>query len=220
MITLEYIIFIFISVILSFISIWFKQSYIDGKYKKLIETVRNNKIQEIFICMTYILFSIFAVSYQGAKELSLLEVVQYLFLWDGIFLISMIDLKIKKIPDNILIILLAIRFVGLIVSSVIYPEYALSLIFSSIIGMVIGAIIILTVLLISKGSVGAGDLKLFSIIGFYFGIQGLLQIMIYTLFPAAIFAILLLIIKKAEMKTTMPMAPFIFLGLSIYYIFL
>lgn len=220
MIVLKYIILILISIALSGIAVWFRQGYIEKEYKPIIDVIKKNKMISVLICGAYILFAVLGISYQEVKSLSWLEVIQCLLLWDGVFLAALIDLKLKKIPNKILIVLLLVRIVVLIVCAIIIPENFVALLISSLIGMGVGAIIILSVLLVSKGSVGAGDLKLFSIIGFYFGVQGLLQIMIYTIFPATLFSLGLLATRRAKMKSTIPMAPFIFIGLTVYYIFL
>ena len=60
----------------------------------------------------------------------------------------------------------------------------------------------------------------FAVIGLYFGLVGLLQIMIYSLLLSAVVSIFLLAVRKAKMKSTMPMAPFIIIGLTVYFIFL
>ena len=74
--------------------------------------------------------------------------------------------------------------------------------------------------LISRGGIGAGDVKLFALIGFYFGIIPTMNMMFYTTFLAAIAAAFLLISKKAKMKSTLALGPFAFIGLNIYYILL
>ena len=75
-------------------------------------------------------------------------------------------------------------------------------------------------MLFSKGGVGAGDVKLIAIIGFYYGLVGVLSILMVTLVFAAVVSACMLLSKKAKMKSTLPMAPFIFLGLSIHNIIL
>ena len=73
-------------------------------------------------------------------------------------------------------------------------------------------------MLLSRGGVGAGDVKLIAAIGLYYGLAGVLSILMVTLIFAAIFSIVMLATKKAKMKSTLPMAPFIFIGLSIHNI--
>ena len=136
------------------------------------------------------------------------------------FLISPIDYQVKKIPNKLLLVLLAVRIVFLVLTFFERPEDFTAILVSSLIGMAVGAFIILVVLLLSKGQVGAGDLKLFAVIGFFYGLYGLIQIMMYSLFLSAIFAIVLLLSGKAKMKSTMPMAPFVFFGLTFYFVLL
>ena len=87
-----------------------------------------------------------------------------------------------------------------------------TLLISSVLGMSVGAVTVLICLLISRGGIGAGDLKMFAVIGLFFGLQGLMEIMIYSLFFASIVGIVLLAARKAKFKSSLAMAPFMFIG--------
>ena len=103
---------------------------------------------------------------------------------------------------------------------VCYSDKIFDILLSSFSGMLLGGIILLIFRLISRGGLGAGDVKLFALIGFYFGIIPMMNILFYTTFFAAITASFLLITKKAKMKSTLALGPFAFIGLNIYYILL
>ena len=217
---LIYVSYIILSVLFAFVSIVFRQSYIDGQKTTVKQAFCLQKIFSTVLFLSYISASIATVVFYQKKNLTVTESLQCLILWEGIFLISSIDIKIKKIPNKILVILFFVRIAGIICEIMIDGDDFISIISASVFGMLIGIFMVLLVFFTSKGQIGTGDLKLFGVIGLYFGATGLIQITMYTLFPAAFFSIFLLILKKAKMKSTIPMAPFILLGLTVFYTFI
>ena len=67
-------------------------------------------------------------------------------------------------------------------------------------------------LLLAKGSLGMGDLKLLALMGLFLGIEGLIYSLLYSLLIAFFAAVFLLITKKKKKKDHIPFAPYILLG--------
>lgn len=201
-------------------AVWFRRYYLDNATPSFAEILKKERWYCLVTFVIYLGVSIWILLSREAKGLTMPEAIQDILLWDGMFLVAVIDGKVKKIPNKLLLFLLLLRILCMAVSIVTAPDALLVILLSSLIGMAVGGGIILTMLLFSKGSVGAGDLKMFAILGLYFGLQGLIQTMIYTLFSAALFACVLLLLRKAKMRSTMPMAPFMLWGLTLYYILL
>ena len=218
MTVLKYVIFILLSIVFAGASMIFRQNYVEEKKISWSDSIRKHQFLSTAICAAYLVFAIAALVFYEMKGISFIEMTQCLLLWDAMFLIATIDFQVKKIPNKLLLVLLVVRVIFLVLTFFERPEDFVPILTSSLIGMAIGAFIILIVLLLSKGQVGAGDLKLFAVIGFFFGLSGLIQIMMYSLFLSALVAIVLLLSKKAKMKSTLPMAPFVFLGLTFYYV--
>ena len=74
--------------------------------------------------------------------------------------------------------------------------------------------------LISKGGMGAGDIKLFAVLGFFLKIPDVMHVMILSIMLSAVTGLFMLIFRKAKMRSTIPMAPFILAGLTVYFIFI
>lgn len=220
MIVVKYIVFILVSIVLAGFSMFFRQNYVEDKKVSLPDSIKKHWGITAAVGIMYLVYAILALVFFEKKEISFLQMTQCVLLWDAMFLIATIDFQVKKIPNKLLLVLLAVRVVFLVLTFFERPEDFLPILVSSLIGMAVGAFIILIVLLLSKGQVGAGDLKLFAVIGFFFGLAGLIEIMMYSLFLSAIVAISLLLFRKAKMKSTIPMAPFVFLGLTFYYVLL
>ncbi|QQK81383.1 prepilin peptidase [Salicibibacter cibi] len=88
-------------------------------------------------------------------------------------------------------------------------------------GLVLGGIHLLLAI-VSKGQIGGGDIKLFTLIGFAIGWDGGFSIFIYTYLIAGLLALPFLIyikfFRKREKAVMMPMAPFIALGVITFYL--
>lgn len=85
----------------------------------------------------------------------------------------------------------------------------------SLFGLLIGGGVLLLCLLISRKSIGMGDVKMFSVIGLIYGFNNTFTIMMISLLIMAAVGIFLMIRKKADRKSTLPMAPFLMMGLII-----
>ncbi len=59
---------------------------------------------------------------------------------------------------------------------------------------------------------GAGDIKLFGVIGFYLGPDAVLSVMLGALFLAAVYSAGKLLGKKIHLKDEIPFVPFVFAG--------
>ncbi|MBQ8108439.1 MAG: prepilin peptidase [Ruminococcus sp.] len=146
--------------------------------------------------------------------------IEYILLTGILFLIAVIDLKAKKVPNKLVIALLAVRGAVMIAQLVHKPKEWKMIVLGSAFGFIIGAFIIFVCILISRGGMGSGDMKLFAAIGLYFGFKGLIPVMMYSLVLSALVSIVLLISRKAKMKSTIAMAPFVYAGTLLYIVFI
>ena len=171
------------------------------------------------IILFFSVFSIIAaiIIILSYDKLTAVKGIQYILYSDCLFLIATIDYKVKRIPNKLILFLFCLRICGIICEITFDAQPWYALLTSSAIGMAVGIITVLICLLISRGGIGAGDLKMFAVIGMFFGLQGLMEIMIYSLFLASIVGIILLITRKAKFKSSLAMAPFMFIG-SMFHI--
>ena len=190
-------------------------SYLNEGYPIAFFKIKDNlSILKKAWIMFFLSFSLIAVVFImfSYGKMTAVKAMQYILYSDCLFLIATIDFKIKKIPNKLVLFLLCLRIFGIICEIIFDGQSWYALIISSIIGMSVGAVTILFCLLISRGGIGAGDLKMFAVIGLFFGLQGLMEIMIYSLFFASIVGIILLVARKAKFKSSLAMAPFMFIG--------
>lgn len=122
------------------------------------------------------------------------------------------DLRYMLIPDKVLLFFLPI-FILLRILSPLTPWY------SSITGSIVGFLLLALIIIISKGGMGAGDMKLFGVIGIVLGLSNtLLTFFLAALFGAVIGGIFMLF-NKVEKKQPIPFGPFIMLGGLISYFY-
>lgn len=143
---------------------------------------------------------------------SLLKIIRYLILAESMFLIAWIDQHEKRIPNRILGMLLIIRLLLLLGEWICFPGLGLSLLISSLLGLLAGGGMLLLVHFISKGGIGMGDVKLLGVIGAYVGISGIMPITFLAVLVSAVYSIVLLIRKKIKLKEEIPFAPFVLAG--------
>lgn len=208
-----------ISLAMTYVTAYFRSVYLIKEESGFADILKKQKIFLIVVCILYILVSVAGIILCKYEKYEILKMPQFLLLWECIGICAFIDFNIKKIPNRVLLIGMAGRIAGMI-AEVIYNGFSVSdvLLFSCM-GAVAGGGMILLCMLFAKDGVGAGDLKIYTLVGFYLGLAGVINVMFYSLFSAALVGIVLLVSKKAKRKTQIPMAPFIFLGLNLYLLF-
>ncbi|MCF6138104.1 prepilin peptidase [Pseudalkalibacillus berkeleyi] len=82
-------------------------------------------------------------------------------------------------------------------------------------GSIIGFSLLFLIAVISKGGMGGGDIKLFAVLGLFFGWKGILLILFLASLIGSVIGIILMILKKVERKQHVPFGPFIVLAAFI-----
>lgn len=147
-----------------------------------------------------------------AFEYGVLKILRYLVLIQALFVIAWKDRKEHVISNKYLAVLFGIRTILLICEWIVYPTYGLSIFFSALLGLVIGAGVFGLCYLISRGGMGAGDVKLMGVLGYYLGGSAIMPVMILTVLASGLYSIVNLILKKTSLKTEIPFGPFVLIG--------
>lgn len=79
-------------------------------------------------------------------------------------------------------------------------------------GMLLGSIVILLIFLISRGGMGAGDIKLMAMIGLYVGLRGTAVVLLLGFFFGAFVGVALMAAGHLTRKDALPFAPFLSLA--------
>ncbi len=135
-----------------------------------------------------------------------LNSILYCIIISLLITISIIDLRHKIIPDGL-------NITGLIIG-IIYAIINKGII-NSFIGALIGLGLFLLIAFITN-AMGGGDIKLMAVLGFIFGIKGVLFITLFSFVLGAVISVILIILKIKSRKDEIPFGPFISLSALIY----
>lgn len=139
-------------------------------------------------------------------------------LFTAILLISMLmilfvsDMTYMIIPNKVLLFFLPLLMIARIITP-LDPWY------NSVIGAVVGFALLAVIIIVSKGGMGAGDMKLFGVLGIVLGLGKVLL----TFFLAALFGAIVggvfMMFKKVEKRQAIPFGPFIALAAIISFFY-
>lgn len=131
----------------------------------------------------------------------------------GLFLVilvalSVTDLLIRKIPNEALLALIIVRLAQLLI------QHRLADLPASLAGLAAGYFFFLLPTLL-KMNIGNGDVKLAAVIGFCLGIFGMILSVLVMGLLTGIMTILLLATHRGNLKTKIPLGPFLSTGMFI-----
>lgn len=137
----------------------------------------------------------------------------------GVFLITLsagiIDSKQKIIPNLLIIIGLLLR-AGIYVYEILFMRSELkSIAINDAIGFGIGFVFLGLISILTKGSLGFGDAKLFGVIGLTCGSFCTYSTLFVSLVISAVISIISIARKKMDRKTSFPFGPCITAGYII-----
>lgn len=156
-----------------------------------------------------LVFSYFSLSLNFIFYLTLL----YLLLG-----IALIDLEHRIVPNRVIA-------AGLIAGLLCYLPQLVALWLSvptwmivrqglvdALAGMLLGAGIMLVIFIVSRGGMGAGDIKLMAMIGFYVGLHGTAVVLLLAFIFGSIVGLTFMALGKLTRKDALPFAPFLALA--------
>ena len=180
---------------------WIKSQIKDKKFRLLLIIIG---IASILLILEFMLL-----------QYGVLKICRYLILLAGLPVIVWIDVNEKRIPNKILAALILIRTFILVLESIAFGGYGLSILFSAAMGGLAGGGMFLLVYLLSRGGIGMGDVKLFAVLGLYMGIGSIFIVVFFTVMSSAIYSVIMLIRRKIKLKEEIPYAPFVMIGVVL-----
>lgn len=134
--------------------------------------------------------------------------IKYLFLFSLLIVISLIDLELYLIPNQLVLLLLGWG----IIWQVFWPVLLWQ---QTILGALLGGGILFAIALISKGGMGGGDIKLMFAAGFILGTSLTLLALFIAFVTGALGGGFLLLKGRRKRKEPIPFGPFLALGIII-----
>ena len=125
--------------------------------------------------------------------------------------VSAVDIALRRIPNALLLGMMLLKIADIVIGGVYGKINVVEVLFYTVISMV--AIYVLCTLPSIVGiTMGAGDIKYCSVLGFVFGIVGFAQAMIVMSIFLVFYWFYLKKTKTGNMKTAAPMGPFLSIG--------
>jgi leader peptidase (prepilin peptidase)/N-methyltransferase len=139
------------------------------------------------------------------------ELAVALFLVSMLMIILVSDLNYMLIPDKVLLFFLPLFIFGRIISP-LDPWWAPAA------GGALAFILIALIILASRGGMGAGDMKLFGVLGIVLGPQEVLLVFFLACLTGAVFGGLQMLLRKVKSGQPVPFGPYIVLAaLTVYF---
>ncbi len=167
------------------------------------------KLQKGIIRAGLILFSAGFAFVSYLLEYGAVKILRYYVLGIMLAYLARVDIEKRIVPNRSILLLLALRMVLFVPEALLYPGYLGSFLLSSFAGAICGMSILFLGNLICRNGMGAGDIKLFGVIGFY------VVVMLGALFFAAIYSAAKLAVRKIRLKDEIPFVPFVFAGFLV-----
>lgn len=146
---------------------------------------------------------------------------QYLFYLSLLYIllaVTLIDLEHQIVPNALvasgLVIALLFYLPGLIFSASALPPYLQinRALLDALAGMALGGGLLLLIILVSRGGMGAGDMKLMLMIGLFVGLRGVAVVLLLGFIFGALVGITLMALGRATRKDALPFAPYLALA--------
>ena len=159
------------------------------------------------ICFAWLLFR--------AGQTDTLAALRYMTLIVFGYITAVLDIKMKKIPNNLILVMLSAWVLIMAQSLIFEMETAIKPLISSVIGFTVSGGMFMLVYLISRKGLGGGDVKFIAAAGLYLGTAGILSAMLCGTVLAALTGMALILLKKIGRKDPIPLAPFLYAGILI-----
>lgn len=138
----------------------------------------------------------------------------------GMSVLAVTDCLKKIIPNRIILILLALWAILAGAGFIVSMDVGIAGLFQSLVGGIAGGIIFLLCYLLSRGQLGAGDVKLAFVLGLYMTGQRIMGVLIYGILLCCVYSLIQLSRKKIGLKDGVPLVPFLYIGMIITLIIL
>lgn len=143
---------------------------------------------------------------------NLLDYSNGMVLYQILFCIAIVDYRRKKIPDSLLLAGSITRIVVWCVGILFCKWEMKETVIGGVLGMVGMLVLLGAVYVISKKSIGLGDVKLFGMLGLYLCFDGAFVVLLAALFLSGGYAVFGILRKKKQKEDVVAFAPFVFIA--------
>ena len=150
-----------------------------------------------------------------ARELTAFYLLRLALVITFSYIAMLFDIRQKCIPNKLVLSML-IAWSLLITQNLLADiQTGILLLTDGVLGLLIGGGVFLAVYLLSRKGLGGGDVKFMAAAGLYLGFSNTIPAILYGTILAALTGITLIVLGRITRKDTMPLAPFLFVGIMI-----
>lgn len=141
-----------------------------------------------------------------------LELITALVMMSMLMIIVVTDMSYMLIPNKILLFFLPLLVIMRVVSP-LDPWY------NAIIGAIAGYVLVAIIIILSKGGMGAGDMKLLGVLGIVLGLGNVLLTFFIAALLGALIGVVLMTLQKVKRRQAIPFGPYIVVAAIITYFY-
>lgn len=141
----------------------------------------------------------------------------YLLLWVTMtgfgYVAAYSDYHRHIVPNRLVLTMLGVWVLIVVPQLLLRTDKVLEMVLSGLFGFALSGVLLLLVYCVSRKGLGGGDVKFMAITGLYLGARGTMSALFYGSVLAALFSLILIMLKKINMKGSIPLIPFLYLGI-------
>jgi prepilin signal peptidase PulO-like enzyme (type II secretory pathway) len=171
--------------------------------------------------LTYLLVPalIITLYFWQVGKLSFFTIFQYdLLLFFG-YITAIQDYRTKRIPNAYIVMMFTAWFVTIFPQIFLHTDTIFTIAKDAGLGFLFGGGLFLLVYVISRKGLGGGDVKFMAASGLYLGFDGIFSAMLFGATLAALVGLVLILLKRVGRKDTMPLVPFLYIGILLTIFF-
>lgn len=129
------------------------------------------------------------------------------------------DAREKRIPNQLIGIMLGTWILVIIPQLFLHTAQTVPILFSGLFGGAMAGLVFFTVYIVSRHGLGGGDVKFMTVAGLYIGINSVMPTMLTGSILAAVTGVTCIVLKKMDRKGTLPLVPFLYVGIVLTMLF-
>ena len=189
-----------------------EKTFIDENSLPLFHGFADGSVSQAAIIALVIIVTATVVLTNIWLGMSITEILLIAILLSVLWICSYTDIRYRLIPNSVLIYAAGIRIVIFLFQVISGPDMAGIIAADTSLAAAMMLIASMMCRIISRNSIGMGDVKLLSLMGLYLGILSCFSAVFAMLFVIFTVSLVLLLTKKATRETTIPLAPFALIG--------
>ncbi len=195
--------------------------YVYIKRKNVIVDKRISNIRGIlpsgwkqWVCFVCIPISLAGIAWMVSVfyQMPVIHVLKRVCVVAVLWPIAISDFQEYRIPNKLVLLGFALRVLLLVAELFACTDSVGSVVVNDLVAVAGSTGVCIVCMLLSRGSLGMGDLKLVMFMSALLGVEGIIASMFVSIFFSAVVAVGLLLFRRKSRKDAIPFAPFVLAG--------